>query len=44
MTKITITFDIPEEEYNSYNGFIDNVLNDLEELGAENIDVTEVEE
>ena len=43
MTQITITFNIPTEEYNSYNGVIDDILNDLEELGAEDIDVTEEE-
>ena len=43
MTQITITFNIPEEEYNSYNSFIDGILNDLEDMGAEDIDVTEKE-
>ena len=41
MTKITITFNIPDEEYNSYNGFIDGVLNDLAEMGATEIDIIE---
>ena len=43
MTQITITFDIPKEEYNAYNSIIDNILNDLDEVGAKNIDVMEDE-
>ena len=43
MLKITITFDIPTEEYNGYNGIIDDILNDLDEVGASNIDVMEEE-
>jgi hypothetical protein len=43
MTKVTITFNVSDESYNDYESIIDGILNDLNEVGAEDIDVTEKE-
>ena len=43
MTKITITFNISDEDYKNYDHSIDGILNELYEVGATNLDITEDE-
>lgn len=40
MTKMIITFNIPDDEYNSYGEFIDQLISDLEDMGAEDVEVS----
>ena len=43
MTKITITFNVSDEDYKVYDHAVDGILNDLHEVGATNLDITEDE-
>ena len=41
MTKVTITFQVPNLVYKDYEEVLDNFLNELDELGVEDTDVVE---
>ena len=43
MTKVTITFNIDETGYNTYEDILDTFLNDMDNIGVSNIDVIENE-
>lgn len=43
MTKITVTFNVSDEDYKAYNHAVDGILNDLYEVGASDLDITEDE-
>ena len=43
MLKVTITFTLNEENYNSYEDILDTFSNDMDCLGAENLEVREEE-
>ena len=43
MTEVTITFKVPHEVYHDYEGLLDEFLNGMEEVGAEDIDVKELQ-
>lgn len=40
MAKVVIAFNIQDDEYNSYGDFINQFISDLEDMGAENIEVS----
>ena len=44
MTKVTITFEVPEESYNEYENILDEFSNNLIDIGIENFDTLEDEE
>lgn len=41
MTQVTITFNVPDKSYHGYEEIIDGILNDLEEVGATDVEVME---
>ena len=41
MTKITITFDIPDEAYGEYENILDGFMNDIIEIGGTDFDTVE---
>lgn len=43
MTEITVVFKVEDNSYNSYEDIIDTFMNDLREIGIEDVDVTEKE-
>ena len=43
MTQVTITFKVPNLVYKDYESILDEFLNNLDELGVEDIDTTEDE-
>ena len=43
MTEVTITFKVPQLVYREYEEILDMFLNELDELGVEDIDTLEEE-
>ena len=37
MTKVTITFNVPDEEYNTYEDILDDFMNDIIDIGVQNL-------
>ena len=43
MTEITVVFKVEDNSYNDYEDIIDTFMNDLQQIGIEDVDVTEKE-
>ena len=43
MTEITVVFKVEDNSYNDYEDIIDTLMNDLQQIGIEDVDVTEKE-
>lgn len=43
MTEITVIFKVEDNSYNDYEDIIDTFMNDLRQIGIEDVDVTEKE-
>ena len=41
MTKVTITFNLEPKDYTTYNYYIDDILNTLEQCSAQEIEIKE---
>ncbi len=41
MTKVTVTFEVPEESYNEYESILDEFANNLIDVGIRNFDTIE---
>ena len=41
--KITVAFEVNDNQYNSYEDIIDTFMNDLREIGIEDVEVYERE-
>ena len=41
MTKVTITFEVPDNAYNEYENILDDFANTLVDIGVKNFDTIE---
>ena len=41
MTKITVTFEVPDDAYNEYENVLDDFANTLIDIGVRNFDTIE---
>ena len=41
MTKVTITFDVPDKAYKEYEKVLDDFANDIIDIGGKNFDTIE---